>query len=217
MTREETVKIIRVMSAAFPNYKPNNMTETVDIWHMMLEEHSYNEIAYALKAYITSDSSGFAPSIGQLMDKLHSLTAPEQLNDMEAWAMVQKAIKRSTYYAVEEYAKLPQAVQKAVGTHDQLKEWAVTEDLNMEVAKASFLRCYRTEVSRAAELAKMPDSIKNLIAQANVGSDRLKLEQYRKDTQERAMNNVMALEMHTEGVPCPAHLKEKLEEVWSRK
>ena len=43
MTREETVKIIRIMVDSYPNYKPNNISETVDVWHMMLSEYTYEQ------------------------------------------------------------------------------------------------------------------------------------------------------------------------------
>ena len=52
MTREETVKIIRIMVDSYPNYKPNNISETVDVWNMMLSEYTYEQISVALKAYI---------------------------------------------------------------------------------------------------------------------------------------------------------------------
>ena len=70
MTREETVKIIRIMVDSYPNYKPNDISETVDVWHMMLSDYDYNLVAMALNAYILSDTSGFAPSIGQLVAKI---------------------------------------------------------------------------------------------------------------------------------------------------
>ena len=71
MTREETVKIIRIMCDCYQNYKPNDLSETVDVWTMMLEEYPYEQIAVSLKAYVLSDTSGFAPSIGQLISKQH--------------------------------------------------------------------------------------------------------------------------------------------------
>lgn len=49
MTRDETVKIIRIMCDCYPNYKPSNLSETVDVWNMMLEEYSYSQISMALK------------------------------------------------------------------------------------------------------------------------------------------------------------------------
>ena len=51
MTREETVKIIRIICGSFPNFKPSDLSETVDIWNMMLDEYTYNQIAGALKSY----------------------------------------------------------------------------------------------------------------------------------------------------------------------
>ena len=58
MTREETVKIIRIMCDCYPNYKPNNLSETVDVWNMMLKDCVYEQVSVALKAYIRSDTSG---------------------------------------------------------------------------------------------------------------------------------------------------------------
>ena len=64
MTREETKTIIRVLMAAYPNFKPESLTETVQIWHMMLEDVDYKLISLAVKSYIRTNNSGFAPSIG---------------------------------------------------------------------------------------------------------------------------------------------------------
>ncbi len=70
MTREETVKIIRIMVDSYPNYKPNNLSETVDVWNMMLEECSYQQVSMALKEYILTEKAGFAPSIGQIANMI---------------------------------------------------------------------------------------------------------------------------------------------------
>lgn len=163
MTREETVKIIRIMCDCYPNYKPNNLSETVDVWHMMLEEYPYESIAVSLKAYVLSDTSGFAPSIGQLVQKMQSITQKEELNEMEAWSLVQKAIRNSGYECESEFAKLPPNVQKAVGSPYTLREWALTEHLNKEVVGSNFMRSYRSVCSSAKEYALYPDSIKKLI------------------------------------------------------
>ena len=101
MTREETVKIIRIMVDSYPNYKPNDISETVDVWKMMLSDYDYNLVAMALKAYILSDTSGFAPSIGQLVAKIQTLSKPQELSEMEAWSLVKKAISNSAYDYVE--------------------------------------------------------------------------------------------------------------------
>ena len=109
------------MVDSYPNYKPNNISETVDVWQMMLSDYDYNLVAMALKAYILSDTSGFAPSIGQLVAKIQTISQPQELDGMAAWGLVSKALRNGTYGAVEEFNKLPPLVKQAVGMPDNLK------------------------------------------------------------------------------------------------
>ena len=217
MTREETVKIIRIMVDSYPNYKPNNISETVDVWQMMLSDYEYNLVAMALKAYILSDTSGFAPSIGQLVGKIQAITRPEELNEMEAWSLVSKAIRNSGYNSVEEFAKLPPLVQKAVGLPDQLMTWALDENYNEQVVSSNFMRCYRNELSRHEELSKMPSEIKALIDSVsnNSYSDRIeeKREQAIKSLTERKESEIKALEVKEEHVPMPNDVKKRMEDL----
>lgn len=83
MTRDETKKIIMLISATYPNFKPADLTFTVDAWAVMFEGYDYNRVEAALKDYITSDTSGFAPSIGQLVDKMHALTKRANIKKIE--------------------------------------------------------------------------------------------------------------------------------------
>ncbi len=178
MTREETVKIIRIMCDCYPNYKPNNLSETVDVWNMMLEAYSYNQVSIALKAYATSDTSGFAPSIGQLIGKIQTISQPQELDGMAAWGLVSKALRNGTYGAVEEFNKLPPLVRQAVGMPDNLKNWATSDYQTIEtVIQSNFLRTYETVVKRANEINRMPDSIKSLIKKTNANSYKAQIEQ----------------------------------------
>lgn len=217
MTREETVKIIRIMVDSYPNYKPNNISETVDVWQMMLSDYDYNMVAMALKAYILSDTSGFAPSIGQLVGKIQSITQPQELSEMEAWALVSKAIRNSGYNSVEEFAKLPPSAQKAVGLPDQLRTWALDENYNEQVVSSNFMRCYRTELARHEELSKMPSDVKALIDNTFKGSYSAQIEEKReqamKSLQERKESEIKALEMNRERVPMSDDIKKRLEEL----
>lgn len=217
MTREETVKIIRIMVDSYPNYKPNNLSETVDVWNMMLEEYSYQQVSMALKSYILSDTSGFAPAIGQLVDKIHSMTQPEQLNEMEAWALVAKALRNGGYHALEEYEKLPPTVQKAVGTHEQLRNWALDEYFNEENAKKSFIFAYRAEVKREQELSKMPGDVHRLVETVNQNSYKAQIEDKRqeaiKSLNNRKESEIMALECAREVIPMPDRCKQRMEEL----
>lgn len=178
MTREETVKIIRIMCDCYPNYKPNNLSETVDVWQMMLDEYSYNQVSIALKAYVISDTSGFAPSVGEIVAKIQTISQPQELDGMAAWGLVSKALRNGAYGAVEEFNKLPPLVKQAVGMPDNLKNWATSDYQTIEtVIQSNFLRTYETIVKRANEINRMPDNIKSLIEKTNANSYKAQIEQ----------------------------------------
>ncbi len=178
MTREETKTIIRVLMAAYPNFKPESLTETVQIWHMMLEDVDYKLISLAVKSYIRTNNSGFAPSIGQLIGKIQAISQPQELDGMAAWGLVSKALRNGTYGAVEEFNKLPPLVKQAVGMPDNLKNWATSDYQTIEtVIQSNFLRTYETVVKRANEINRMPDNIKSLIKKANANSYKAQIEQ----------------------------------------
>ena len=216
MTREETVKIIRIMCDCYPNYKPNDLSETVDVWTMMLEEYPYEQIAVSLKAYVLSDTSGFAPSIGQLVAKVQDLSQPQELTELEAWALVHKAIKNSSYESEEEFAKLPPLVQKAVGLPSNLREWALTENLNKEVVSSNFMRTYKNVVNREKEFNKLPSDAKQLIKSSMKGSYSDQIEDKRQRTikslSDESKLKIDALDEQRECIPMPRNIKKRLGE-----
>ena len=216
MTREETVKIIRIMCDCYPNYKPNNLSETVDVWNMMLEEYSYSQISMALKTYVHSDISGFAPSIGQLIGKIQTISQPQELDGMAAWGLVSKALRNGTYGAVEEFNKLPPLVRQAVGMPDNLKNWATSDYQTIEtVIQSNFLRTYETVVKRANEINRMPDNIKSLIEKTNANSYKAQIEQkFQRDinTPNNKNSNLIGREEDSEGyIEAPKEIQDRID------
>lgn len=161
MTRDETINVLMTIQAAFPNFRVPDKTIATNIWFSLLGKYDYITVISAVEAYITSNVSGFPPAIGQIIDQVYALSAKDEVNEMEAWSMVQKAIKNSAYHAEEEFKKLPEIVQKAVPSPGQLKEWALTENLNVEVVSSNFMRTYRSQVAKEKENRKLnPDMLK---------------------------------------------------------
>ena len=166
MTVNDARKIIAVMLVSYPNFKPIDTELMATTWADMLNEYSYEQVSVALKCYITTDTIGFAPSIGQLIDKLKTVEQPQELNELQAWGLVRKAINNSGYHSEEEFAKLPPLVQKAVGTPGQLKQWGMSDIESMEtVAQSNFMRTYRAVIKREDEVSRMPKEIRQLIQQ----------------------------------------------------
>lgn len=218
MTREETVKIIRIICGSFPNFKPSDLSETVDIWNMMLEEYTYNQIAGALKSYILADSTGFAPSIGQLIAKVKTIEEPAQLNESEAWGLVSKAIRNGYYGAVEEFSKLPPLVQKAVGIPDNIRNWSQTNLESVEtVIQSNFLRAYRVEAQRAAEISKMPSDIKTMIENTSQNSYSAQIANKNKCSVKSLLEDKKTEygQNNDTTVPMPNDWRERLDKGWN--
>jgi hypothetical protein len=169
-TDKETRKIIAVLMVAYPNYKPISIDFTVSVWTDMLSDYSYSEVDMAIKTYISTDTSGFAPAIGQVIDKIKSITTPRQMTDAEAWSLVRKAISDSSYNATDRFNELPVTCQRAVGSPAQLRMWALDASYNENVVSSNFMRSYRTEVARQNELSRMPSEVRQIIEKINNNS-----------------------------------------------
>lgn len=174
MTRDDAIDILMVIQAAYPNYKQQEKTAAVDIWYMMLKDYECSVVEAALKMYIATDTSGFAPTIGQIIDKIKSVTSPNELNGMEAWSIVSKALRNGYYGAEQEFEKLPVTVQKAVGSPDNIRNWAQSDSKSIEtVIQSNFMRTYETELKRQNEELKIPADVRQLISSISVGKQRL--------------------------------------------
>ena len=170
MTEKEVRQLLAMTQAVYPNYNPPSREAAVNAWLMCLSEYDNNVVMAAFKAYMTTNTSGFAPAPGQLIEILQTLTQPSELNELEAWSIVRKALRNCGYNSEQEFAKLPTVVQKAVGTPQQLKIWACDSEFNENVVSSNFIKTYRTEVKRATELNKMPENVRKLIEMVNTNS-----------------------------------------------
>lgn len=176
MTRDEVAKILAVISTAYPNFKVENKSTTVDTWHFLLSEHSYTDISIALKTFINTSNSPFAPSVAELIGMTHKPAELAQMSDSEAWTMVRRAISRGNYYAEDDFAKFPPAVQKVVGSPSQLRLWAQDTEFNEGVESSNFYKRYNTEIKRENEMSWMPSearaklqSIQQMLLEDNNG------------------------------------------------
>ena len=100
MTREECNGVLMIMSATYPNYKPVDLSMTADVWSEMLTDYNFDDIKAALKSYIATDTSGFAPGVSNLISIASMLRNPLQINDMQAWSLVSRAIQNGYNGAV---------------------------------------------------------------------------------------------------------------------
>jgi len=164
MTRDEVKKLIMIITYTYPNFKPENMSLAVDAWYEHLKDDDYGTIAVALKQYNRTNNTGFAPSIGQLLNTVSQLKTP--MTDGEAWALVRRAIGRCNSYDRTQdekaFNELPDTIQKAIGSRRILSEWSVADS---SVVQGYFLKLYHNaqEVEKRYEL--MSPDVKALITE----------------------------------------------------
>ncbi len=174
MTRDETKEIIMIMTYTYPNYKPIDVKATVDTWTAILASYQFSHIKAALHAYILSDTKGFAPTPGQLIDKIS--VSNFDMTELEAWGIVNKALSNSSYHAKEEFEQLPAVIQKTLGNYEVLQEWAGMEiDTVQSVIQSNFIRNYRTVIQRERDSSKLPAELKRLLNSA-IDKDNLLLD-----------------------------------------
>lgn len=215
MTVDEFAKLADAIKTYFPRDNMLPTDESMELWFDMLNDLDYLSAYASLKKHVAT--SKFPPTIADIREGTTDFLQPQELNEMEAWSLVYNAICNSTYNSVSEFEKLPPLVQKAVGLPDSLREWAMTENLNLEVVMSNFQRAYKAELKRHEELQKMPQNVRQLIEKANVGSYSAQISEKRQkaieSASERKQGEIKALEMKHEGVPMPEKYKERLEDM----
>ena len=95
MKYEETLAIMGVLKAAYPQYyrdmKRSDAESVVSLWAEMFKDEPVNVVAVAVKAYIASDTKGFPPHIGAIKDAIAKIKAPKSMTEQEAWLLVKNA------------------------------------------------------------------------------------------------------------------------------
>lgn len=182
----------------------------------MFAEYPEELVLQALRACIATNTSGFAPDVGQIMSKIQTISQPQELDGMTAWGLVSKALRNGTYGAVEEFNKLPPLVRQAVGMPDNLKNWATSDYQTIEtVIQSNFLRTYETVVKRANEINRMPDNIKSLIEKTNANSYKAQIEQkFQRDinTPNNKNSNLIGREEDSEGyIEAPKEIQDRID------
>ena len=176
------INILLTIQAAYPNFRVPDKTITVNTWHSLLGGYDYSQVISAVEAYVRSSKSGFAPSIGQVIDQICSMYANNDVNEIAAWGMVLKALRNSAYHSEEEFEKLPPAIQRTISSPGQLKEWATMENLDgvgLNVIQSNFMRTYRLEAEREKEKMRMNPDHLTVLPQNNKSSTRLAISEER--------------------------------------
>lgn len=174
MNKTDTLAILGVLKAAYPNfYKDMRRSEAdgiVSLWSEMFKDEPVELVAMAVKAHIATDKKGFPPHIGAIKDSIVKIQQPEEMTELEAWGLVQKALRNGYYGAKDEFDKLPPVVQRLVGSPNQLREWAQMDaETISSVVASNFQRSYKVRVAKEREFLALPSAVQQTMAQITAG------------------------------------------------
>lgn len=164
MTREECKQLIMICEATYPNFRASNPAETLNAWEMVLGEYDYQTMLMALKMYIHTSGSAFAPSVSELIAMTRKPQELTAVQEVDVWREVRPAISNGIYGAETEFEKLSPMAKRMVGDPQQLREWAMlpSEDIDT-VVQSNFKSRFKTMQTRQAEINAMPMEIRQMI------------------------------------------------------
>lgn len=146
MQREEILSILNVIEDTY-DVKITNIS--AEVWFTALKDFDANDVKVAVFQYIRTGH--YKPKPADIIDLIVDSKVPEQpegMGAMEAWSLVYKAICNSAYNSIQEFEKLPELAQKAIGSADNLRSHAIDADFNMGVAQSQFIKAYNTLLER---------------------------------------------------------------------
>ena len=163
MTKKEMAQIFAFMQLNYPDDFRDKSDEVVNakinLWLMSFRDDDYTDVLTAVMAHINTDTNRFMPPVGVIKAKLVDIRTGEELTELEAWGLVQKALRNSSYNSGEEFAKLPPVIQRLVGDPMQLKEWASLEDKALTVVASNFQRSYKVRAASEREFLALPSAV----------------------------------------------------------
>lgn len=166
MTKQEAGKLIYVIKATYPasfmKFTDADYANMIMAWAGLLEDYTYEQASAGLKIYMSGDTKGFPPSPGQVIDCITKLTHKEPDSDIAAWELVYNTMSRMSWDNVQDtFDKLPEAIQRTLGSAGRLREMAMEESAAAQLSdRTRFMDAYKVTCQRMRDDAKIPKRIR---------------------------------------------------------
>ena len=158
MTEKETNQLLSMIVEVYPAFKKDRDPKfTAKLWQTLFQKVVFDDAKKALLIFIATDTRGFAPVPGKLLEIISNATQKQEMSGIEAWERVKKAASRSLYYSGDEFRKLPPAIQTVVRSPDTLHQWASMDEWSLQHSiEPWFLRAYEDQMERECRLRLLP-------------------------------------------------------------
>ena len=171
MTREETIKVIGIITTAYPNFDKfrdeKHIRSMVAIWADMFSEDDAGLVALAVKEHIST--SKWPPSIAEIREIMTRIAHPDIIPPDEAWEVV--------YNHGDIYRALPRTIAEAVDSigYGQLYAMHVAyargHAAKAGLDRVAFMQAYEDKVERQRRKAMLPGSLRQKIEAVSAGLD----------------------------------------------
>lgn len=167
MTREETIGILSILKASYPNFykelTKKDAETTINLYAEMFSNTETSLVATAIKELIQRQN--YPPTIADIKNKIDELTQPYEETESELWEIYKKAIQRGYYGDRREFDALPEAIKTYLGNNpNRINELGMMESSTINsVEKGIFLKQIKVIKERAKSIRMMlPETRKYL-------------------------------------------------------
>ena len=177
MNRDAVIAILGTLRTAYPKFysemSKQEMLNTIDLWTEMFSHENPALVTAAVKNLINTFK--WVPTIADIKEEMYRLTETQEETPIEIWNSIKKAMRRAAYYADEEFQALPELAKKFVGSPNQLREWAISNDYNDGVVKGQFLKQYDVLLKRQKDNKLMLPQVREMVKQLSDNTNMTKL------------------------------------------
>lgn len=171
---QDVAQIIGVISAAYPNFNPSELT--AEIYYQTLNDIPADELKTATLHCITESGRKFAPSVGEIRGAVAELRgySGNVPSSFQAWEEVLEQFRVTGYYREPQFSHL--LIEKAVRALGW-KELCQSE--NQVADRARFIQCYEQLTDRATREEMLLPEVRGFIeangARLQAPADAIKL------------------------------------------
>jgi len=209
MSREEVLQMLSILKAAYPHsfqkLGKRDAESLANLWERQFADEDPRAVSAAIDSLIATRTVGYSPTIGEIKEQLHRLRNQDQLSEVDAWVLVERACRNGLHHAQEEFDKLPPDVQAAVGGPEQLTAWARmdSETVNSVIA-SNFRKSYTTAQERAKHNAMLPPNVREMLSGV---ADQMRIEKP-KAAPALMPTKLEPMKRQTAALPEPARVEE---------
>lgn len=158
MNREETKRVLKILSVAYPRYfsgmSKEDKVDHINLYMDMFGGYPVEIVLPALNNYIRHNE--YPPSIAGLQRQI-DLLSPQKDDATELWNILAKACRRGSVMTQEEFEQLPEPIQAWCGDVAQIKELSQMDSATFNsVTRGQFLKTVNliTERQKAQKIAE---------------------------------------------------------------